>query len=275
MDVSLDCGNLSVFMIGDGTPIVLLHGLGCDHRLMAGCMEPVFQGRRGYRRIYVDLPGMGRSDALAKANSDEMLEALVALINRLGLVHFLLAGESYGGYLARGILSRMPERVAGLLFICPVAIAAHAARTVPAQGAQSFDRRFLAQLSPEEREHFCEYAVVANASTYKRYQGEIVPGAQEADRGFIRQLERAYPFSFDVDAKIRELQYERPVLLLTGRQDTYVGYRDQWNLLEDYPRATFSVLDMAGHNLQIERPEVFASLVTDWLERVEEDGWDD
>lgn len=29
--------------IGEGKPIVLLHGLGCDHRLMKGCMEPIFE----------------------------------------------------------------------------------------------------------------------------------------------------------------------------------------------------------------------------------------
>ena len=41
------------------------------------------------------------------------------------------------------------------------------------------------------------------------------------------------------------------------------------NLLEDYPRATFAILDTAGHNLQIEQEEVFNSLFLNWLERVE------
>ncbi|WP_286167138.1 alpha/beta hydrolase [Clostridium sp. D33t1_170424_F3] len=57
---------------------------------------------------------------------------------------------------------------------------------------------------------------------------------------------------------------------MTGRQDGCVGYRDLWRLLEDYPRATFAVLDMAGHNLQIEQPELFHSLVENWLVRTEE-----
>lgn len=37
----------------------------------------------------------------------------------------------------------------------------------------------------------------------------------------------------------------------------------------DYPRVTFAVLDMAGHNLQIEQPDVFNSLVHNWLNRLE------
>ncbi len=28
---------------GSGTPIVMIHGWSVDHRLMKGCMEPIFQ----------------------------------------------------------------------------------------------------------------------------------------------------------------------------------------------------------------------------------------
>ena len=40
--------------------------------------------------------------------------------------------------------------------------------------------------------------------------------------------------------------------LLTGRQDISVGYQNIIEIIEEYPRATLAVLDMAGHNLQIE-----------------------
>lgn len=55
-----------------------------------------------------------------------------------------------------------------------------------------------------------------------------------------------------------------------GRQDSYEGYKDAWTILERYPRATFAVIDRAGHNLQIEQPEIFNSLVNEWLTAVEE-----
>ncbi|WP_083334719.1 alpha/beta fold hydrolase [Sediminibacillus halophilus] len=47
--------------IGQGMPVLMLHGFGPDSRLMSGCMEPVFERRSGYQRVYVDLPGMGRT----------------------------------------------------------------------------------------------------------------------------------------------------------------------------------------------------------------------
>lgn len=64
-------------------------------------------------------------------------------------------------------------------------------------------------------------------------------------------------------------KYDKPALFITGRQDNSVGYQDLWNLIEDYPRATFAVLDLAGHNLQIEQPELFHCLVREWIARTE------
>jgi len=56
--------------------------------------------------------------------------------------------------------------------------------------------------------------------------------------------------------------------MVMGRQDTAVGYRDQWELIENFPRASFVILDKAGHNLQIEQEGLFHALVIEWLDRV-------
>jgi pimeloyl-ACP methyl ester carboxylesterase len=48
---------------GSGTPVLALHGVGVDHREIMGALEPLFAGRPGYRRVYPDLPGMGRTPA--------------------------------------------------------------------------------------------------------------------------------------------------------------------------------------------------------------------
>jgi hypothetical protein len=64
--------------------------------------------------------------------------------------------------------------------------------------------------------------------------------------------------------------FPRPALILTGRQDNVTGYAEQHALLPHYTRATFAVLDVAGHNLHIEQPILFEALVEEWLERVRE-----
>ena len=48
-------------IIGTGMPILMIHGMTPDQRLMKGCMEPIFQKREGWKRIYFDLPGMGKT----------------------------------------------------------------------------------------------------------------------------------------------------------------------------------------------------------------------
>jgi pimeloyl-ACP methyl ester carboxylesterase len=64
--------------------------------------------------------------------------------------------------------------------------------------------------------------------------------------------------------------FPSPTLILTGRQDSTAGYRDTWAILENYPRATFAVLDRAGHLVVVDQPELFQSLIREWLNRVEE-----
>lgn len=252
-------------IVGEGKPVIIIHGCAPDHRLMKRCMESVFQKYEGYQRIYIDLPGMGKSNAPDWINSsDRIVEVLITFIEEIiSAEEFLLVGESYGGYLARGILSKMFERVNGLLLVCPVVVAQPGKRLLPDKQVIVRDEEFLKTLTSTEREEFCELAVVANEYTYKRFKEEIKPGLDVANNEFIERLQKNYSLTLDFHRK----KYEKPVLLLAGRQDISVGYQDIVRIIEDYPRATLAVLDMAGHNLQIEQPDLFESLVLEWIRR--------
>ena len=65
------------------------------------------------------------------------------------------------------------------------------------------------------------------------------------------------------------MRFTAPTLIITGRQDAAVGYRDGWELLEFYPRATYVAFDRAGHFME-EKGELIGVLVKEWLDRVEE-----
>ena len=91
---------------------------------------------------------------------------------------------------------------------------------------------------------------------------------QIADHPFNERLEVASPFSFDVDTL--PAPFGGPTLILTARQDHLCGYRDAWDLLDNYPRATFAVLDRAGHFVNIEQDVLCQALMREWLDRVEE-----
>lgn len=258
--------------IGTGDPMLLIHGMGCDMRIMTDCMEPVFRkhGAHAYRRLYLDLPGMGSSTApLGFASSDRILEAIVAFADEVAGDRFALVGESYGGYLARGVLSRRPADVTGLMLVCPVVNAPHGMRDLPDDVTHFTDDDYLRSLDAKDRSRFMDSFVIADKRTHDRYVTALRDGMDAADPTFLHALSQSYAYSFDVDARIAQLGFDRPSLFVTGRQDDVVGYRDLMRLLPSYPRATFAVLDAAGHNAQIERSDPFDALAADWLDRLE------
>jgi pimeloyl-ACP methyl ester carboxylesterase len=252
--------------IGEGFPIVMLHGWTLDHRVMLHAMEPMFEKRSGWKRIYIDLPGMGQSEPPSSIqNSDDMLEAVLRLLEELIPDEpFAVCGYSYGGYLARGVAHSRPDRVRGLMLLAPVAIAESAYRTLPQHAVLKRDSKLISSLSPEDAEEFCSVGVVQGQAEWERFREEILLPSKLANEEFLQRIQsNGYGFSFDPSARL-----EYPALIITGRQDHIVGYRDTWQLMEDYPRATFAVLDMAGHNLQIEQADVFNALVHEWLDKL-------
>jgi len=259
--------NIYYEMIGTGVPIIMLHGFSPDHRLMKGCMEPVFKEREGWKRIYLDLPGMGKTtDYSSIQNSDEMLEAIIELIHTIiPQESYLLVGESYGGYLARGIMRKSVDQLLGTAFICPLIIPKKEQRTVPPHCIVQADTAFLSTLSQQEQDDFMANQVVLNAYNWERYSTEVLAGCNLADQAFLEKIQQSYGFSFAVDEK----SFDKPSLFLLGKQDSVVGYKDALSLLEKFPRASFAILDRAGHNLQIEQPELFTELMSELLNRVE------
>jgi len=256
-------------IIGNGKPIVMLHGYSVDHRLMTGCMEPIFSTKEGYKRIYLDLPGMGKSRSSEWIkSSDDMLDIVISFIEKIiPGENFLLAGQSYGGYLSRGIIHKMAARIDGVLLICPLIIPDFQKRSVEEHIVLAKDNEFLSKLTTEEAEDF--NLVVQNKKTYKRIKNEIMSGIEISDNKFLQTLQQnGYSLSFDVDKLNKKV--DKPTLILLGKQDDCVGYKDAWSILENFPRATFAILDRAGHGLQIEQENLFNSLVNDWLVRVNE-----
>ena len=103
--------------VGDGAPIVLLHGLSATRR-------NVVQGSRrlardGYRLIAYDARGHGASSPAPRYSYPDLVDDLRAVLADLGLERVALAGSSMGAATAMAFALEAPERVAALIQIMP------------------------------------------------------------------------------------------------------------------------------------------------------------
>jgi pimeloyl-ACP methyl ester carboxylesterase len=267
-----DLGKLSVYyeVVGEGRPILMLHGTPVDHNQMMHEMEPIFQVRNGWKRIYPDIPGHGRTpppDWIT--NSEGILKVVESFIDMvIPNRRFVIAGTSFGGYIARGLVHNRGSQIDGLFLNSPAIIQEESKRSLPPRQVVLEDAAVKEKAAKEAVGGFEEMAVQQNESVlnYLRTMKTKVEWSNYDD-SFLRKVQDV-SFSFDVD-KI-PAPFPAPTLFITGRQDSICGYRDAWQIIENYPRATFAVLDMAGHLAHAEQPEVWTALVNEWVNRVED-----
>ncbi len=266
--------NITVYyeIVGEGRPIIMLHGWSGDHHNMVRDMEPLFRERDEWKRIYLDLPGHGSTPGMDWiTNQDRMLDVVMAFINKIiPQQRFVVAGVSAGAYVARGVVHRRLESLDGVLLVVPLIVAADAKRTVPPHVTLVEDAEVMSELTPDEA-WMREMAVVQSRKVVEALRhtapSDRVPG-DSAFQAKIRDKPENYEFSFPVDALPKPCP--APTLIVAGRQDSSVGYRDAWEILENYPRATFVVLDRSGHLLGVEQADLLRTLASEWLDRVEE-----
>jgi pimeloyl-ACP methyl ester carboxylesterase len=105
---------------GEGTPVVLLHGLTATRRYVV--MGSRALERAGHRVISYDARGHGGSSPAPEGSGygyDELGLDLEALLDRLGIEQATLAGASMGAHTLLWLALRAPERVRGMVVITP------------------------------------------------------------------------------------------------------------------------------------------------------------
>jgi pimeloyl-ACP methyl ester carboxylesterase len=242
---------------GSGVPLVALHGAGVDHREIEAAIEAVVPST-GYRRIYPDLPGMGRTASDGLTGNDDVVSLLGDFLDHLGAGPVMLLGHSYGAYLARGVVARRPDTALGLALLCPVA---EQSRNVPEHEVVRQDADAYDELEPAQRAGFDEYFVVRTPATARRYRDHVVPGTTLVDEAALGRIFAGWTVAVAGDT------FPQSTLIAAGRRDSVVGYTDATALLERYPHATLAVIEDAGHALMHERPDLLATFLGDWLDR--------
>ncbi|MCL1897375.1 MAG: alpha/beta hydrolase, partial [Micrococcales bacterium] len=184
---------LFVDRIGEGRPLVFLHGNPVDHRIhlpMDGAIAQV----GGWERWYLDLPGFGRSPLPDNVTSSQtMAEALVTwLVSTLRDKPFALVGSSFGGLMARYVANHMPNQVSGLGLICPLVTADRAKRRLPPFRLAQVDQDLAAKVPAADWAEYAEMAVIQSPQGWEGFRRYILPALRADSAAVVGRLARSY-----------------------------------------------------------------------------------
>jgi pimeloyl-ACP methyl ester carboxylesterase len=226
---------------GQGEPIVHFHGAGGlrlyrSHELLA----------RNHRVILFEIPGFGNSPANERSESVEDLGRTMAeAVARLGIEQFNLMGNSFGGRLALLTALQVPERIHSLVLVAPAAI-------LPDNHVRPQD------MSPEER--------IKRLFAHPERVNLPAPSAPEVmakQNALTRRL--VTPSRDELEACLAGFQ--PPVLIIWGTDDRMIPSEMGSVYVEKLPTAFLFLMYDAGHEADADRPEAFADLVSEFIER--------
>lgn len=257
---------------GSGTPILMIHGNGVDHRFLLP-LDHIFEEGQ-WERIYIDLPGFGETPALPEPGGlpefAAWLRAFARNEFRLDSDEprpFAILANSLGGGLGRDLMAEFPGAVLGALLLAPVVDPRPSHRDRPAFQIVERDEEFTRTLDPEEAEDYFQMSVVQTPATWERFRAAALPGIQAADHDAMHRLQHGYVLP-DVPEDRGALP-TTPVTILAGRQDQVVGFRDQFELAQRYARGSYVMVDGAGHNVHLDQPGLVERVVDAWKDKLE------
>lgn len=246
------------FEVGRGDPVVLVHGLGDDHRAWRRVVAPLMLRRRV---LLYDFRGHGES-SLGEADGTlrQLGDDLVALLDAVGVERATIAGFSLGGTIAMRAAIDHPDRVAALALVGTSSRVNRAARDWYAERAELAERDDPALRATLDAD---------TEDVYRNRPEEIPDGlairrASTADpRGFANACRamaslNAHP----LDGELAAIRV--PTAILAGENDQHCPPRAGEILAERIAGSRLEVLPDTGHPLPVERPaEVAAAIMGD------------
>jgi len=228
---------------GQGPPLVHLHGAG---GLRLNAAHDLLATRFGV--IAVEMPGFGQSEENTRTRTiAELAMTIVKAADALGLDRFDLMGTSFGGKAALWLAVTHPERVRALVLEAPAAIRPQNAARVSGTPEQMAARLYA---HPERMP-----PLPATAPKVQAKQQRLVARLRGPDR--------------DAELETAMRQLDTPTLVLFGTLDRVIPSGMGRHYKELLPNGHLVLVYDSGHAIGAERPEAFAEIVTDFLERHE------
>jgi pimeloyl-ACP methyl ester carboxylesterase len=229
---------------GQGEPLVWLHGGGGLHLSRAHDLLA-----EQFRVLAFEVPGFGTSPANTRSASYPALAAtLVEAIRRLDLERIHLWGTSFGGRLAVWLAAGAPSLLETLVLEAPGAVVPD--RDWPPPGASSpAELRQRLYAHPERQPD----------------RPPPDPAVLDKQRALMARLPN--PSRQETEQALERIDV--PALVVFGTRDRVIPPSMGRVYRERMPNCHYVLVYDAGHEVGADRPEAFASLVSDFLVRRE------
>ena len=239
---------------GRGPAVVLVHGFASSlytWKDVLPALVPV------HDVVALDLPGFGGSDRPPDLSFPELPEAVLVVMDELGIARAALVGNSMGGAVAAVMAAERPERVTALVLIDAAGFnlgpgeAPAMVRLAMSPVGSLITRLPFKRLAVERslREVFHDDAHVTDERVAEYVHGLQVPGAFASIRSLRLSLAER-------DTIVQEglPRIQAPTLVVWGREDGWIPVAHADLFVNAIPGARKVVLEECGHMPQVERP---------------------
>lgn len=252
--------------VGDGPVVVFLHGSGPGVTGWAnfGANLPALQG---IRSIVVDQPGFGasgRPEVYERSYLDIAADAVVGLLDALGLAQVGLVGNSMGGDVAVKLTLDHPSRVSRLLLNGPGGTGVPILGPSPSEGIlrlmDFYAEPTRARLVDWLKTMVFDQRVLSEELVESRFAAATSPGA-------VKNLQDAYATFYnpamtgDVPIWAMVHKIKQPTLLCWGRDDRVAPVEGALLPARRMPRCDLRIYSRCGHWVQVERKAEFERAV--------------
>ena len=242
---------------GRGDPVVLVHAIGCDHRMwdsLAAALSPDF------RVVRVDVRGHGASPVPEGEYSlDGLADDVLAVLDELGIDKAHWVGLSMGGMIGQAFALGHSQRLGRLIL-------ANTTSDYGADGPKMWEARMKAVREGG-------MAAIADLVMQRYFSDEFRARHPEVvARVKERVLTTPAKGYLACCAAIRDLDFtgqlgsiRAPTLAIAGGKDAGTPPSMSEEIVKRIPGAQLAVLPEAAHLSAVEAPEAFNALVRDWL----------
>jgi 2-hydroxymuconate-semialdehyde hydrolase len=257
--------NTNYHDVGEGYPLVLLHGSGPGVSAYANWNKlfPILSKNR--RMIAPDMVGFGYTDRPegVKYNMNAWVQQTIDLFDALEIEKADLVGNSFGGALALAMAVKYPQRIRKLILM--------GAMGVNFPISYGLDRVWGYEPSIENMKELLDIfaysrALVTDELAKLRYETSIQPGFQESF-GSMFPAPRQNSVVAMASSEVYLRTIKHPALIVHGREDRVIPIETSLKLIQLLENAELHVFGKCGHWTQIERTEDFANIVEIFLSK--------